>query len=153
MRDPVIGSGPFHDAFAGNRSSWNPITISSLDTPNFAGVTLEGAGEWFVPLARLARALGAEIRIDPPAQTLSVIRNSGATATQDGVTGHVLQGSILAAQIADFRRSETLIFFPGCKCLKNLVGLPGEVPLKAIGDSGGKAITIPERNRSGVGDI
>jgi phage terminase large subunit len=41
LGNPVISSGPFYDAFTSNRESWNLITISALDTPNLAGLTLE----------------------------------------------------------------------------------------------------------------
>jgi hypothetical protein len=41
LGNPVMASGPFYDAFAANRSSWNLITISSFDTPNLEGVTLD----------------------------------------------------------------------------------------------------------------
>jgi hypothetical protein len=41
LGNPVIASGPFYDAFGSNRAGWNTITISALDTPNLAGVSLE----------------------------------------------------------------------------------------------------------------
>ena len=39
--NPVIASGPFHDAFTTGREGWKPITISAFDTPNLQGLTLE----------------------------------------------------------------------------------------------------------------
>jgi hypothetical protein len=62
------------------------------------------ADEWFVPLAPLARALGAGISLDPTAQSLRVLRSDGITATYDAPTGRILQGSILAGQIVNFRQ-------------------------------------------------
>jgi ribosomal protein S27AE len=41
LGNPIISSGPFYDAFTANREGWNLITISSFDTPNLEGVTLE----------------------------------------------------------------------------------------------------------------
>lgn len=41
LDNPVISSGPFYEAFGSNRDGWNLITISSFDTPNLAGLTLE----------------------------------------------------------------------------------------------------------------
>lgn len=41
LGNPVIASGPFHDAFTSARGSWNTITISAFDTPNLQGITLE----------------------------------------------------------------------------------------------------------------
>jgi hypothetical protein len=41
LGNPTIASGPFYDAFALNRESWNLITISAFETPNLAGLTVE----------------------------------------------------------------------------------------------------------------
>ena len=41
LGNPIISSGPFYDAFSGNREGWNQITISAFDTPNLEGVTLD----------------------------------------------------------------------------------------------------------------
>lgn len=41
LGNPTIASGPFYDAFAANRESWNLITISAFETPNLAGLTVE----------------------------------------------------------------------------------------------------------------
>jgi len=41
LGNPLIASGPFYDAFTGNRDGWATFTISAFDTPNFAGVSLE----------------------------------------------------------------------------------------------------------------
>jgi phage terminase large subunit len=41
LGNPVMSSGPFHDAFTENRENWNLITISAFDTPNLEGVTLD----------------------------------------------------------------------------------------------------------------
>jgi len=62
------------------------------------------AGEWFVPLAPLARSLGANLSLDPIAQSLRVLRSNGVTATYDGPTGRILQGSVLAGQVVNFRQ-------------------------------------------------
>jgi hypothetical protein len=61
-------------------------------------------GEWFVPLAPLARALGANLSLNPTAQSLRVLRSDGVTTTYDGPTGRILQGSVLAGQVANFRQ-------------------------------------------------
>jgi hypothetical protein len=62
------------------------------------------ADEWFVPLAPLARALGASITLDPTAQSFRVLRSDGITATYDAPTGRILQGSVLAGQVVNFRQ-------------------------------------------------
>ena len=41
LGNPVIGSGPFYDAFTSKRGSWHTATISAFDTPNLHGVTLD----------------------------------------------------------------------------------------------------------------
>lgn len=41
LGNPVIGSGPFYDAFTTERERWNLITISAFDTPNLASLDLE----------------------------------------------------------------------------------------------------------------
>jgi hypothetical protein len=38
--NPVIASGPFHEAFHENRERWSTFTISAFDTPNLAGISL-----------------------------------------------------------------------------------------------------------------
>jgi hypothetical protein len=38
--NPVIASGPFHEAFHENRERWATFTISAFDTPNLAGISL-----------------------------------------------------------------------------------------------------------------
>lgn len=40
--NPVIASGPFHDAFTGNRAGWSTFTIDALDTPNLEDETRPG---------------------------------------------------------------------------------------------------------------
>jgi hypothetical protein len=65
--------------------------------------------QWFVPLASIARALGAEIRVDPVTQTLRVVRNDGVTTSYDGVSGRILQGSVVAAQLESFREIQLSI--------------------------------------------
>ena len=62
------------------------------------------SGEWFVPLVPLARALGANLSIDPTAQSLRVLRSNGVTATYDAATGRILQGSVMAGQVQNFRQ-------------------------------------------------
>ncbi|MGI9077038.1 MAG: hypothetical protein ACR2G6_06855 [Gemmatimonadaceae bacterium] len=42
MGNPTIASGPFYEAFTTQRASWRTFTISAFDTPNLAGLTLEG---------------------------------------------------------------------------------------------------------------
>ncbi|MEO8660359.1 MAG: carboxypeptidase-like regulatory domain-containing protein [Bryobacteraceae bacterium] len=61
-------------------------------------------GEWFVPLLPLARALGISLTYDPAAQSLRALRSDGITATYDGPTGRILQGSVLAGQVANFHQ-------------------------------------------------
>jgi phage terminase large subunit len=39
LGNPSISSGPFYDAFSGNREGWNQITISAFNTPNLEAVT------------------------------------------------------------------------------------------------------------------
>jgi len=41
LGNPTVASGTFHDAFTTGRSSWNTITISAFDTPNFDDIWLE----------------------------------------------------------------------------------------------------------------
>jgi hypothetical protein len=41
LGNPTITGGRFHESFTSNREGWNLITISALDTPNLAGITLE----------------------------------------------------------------------------------------------------------------
>jgi phage terminase large subunit len=45
LGNPTIASGPFHEAFHGNRESWELVTISAFDTPNFDGVSLTYLGD------------------------------------------------------------------------------------------------------------
>ena len=61
-------------------------------------------GEWFVPISPLSRALGAVLTVDPVAQTVRVLRSGGGSAIYDGTTGRVLQGFVLAGQVANFRQ-------------------------------------------------
>lgn len=74
------------------------------------------AGEWFVPLAPVARALGADLKLDPQTHTLRVLRADGATTAYDGATGRILQGSMVAGQVSSFRQvqlnvgAESLLF-------------------------------------------
>jgi hypothetical protein len=60
--------------------------------------------EWFVPLAPIARALGATISLDATAQSLRVLRSNGLAATYDGPTGRILQGSVQAGTVENFRQ-------------------------------------------------
>lgn len=39
--NPVVGSGPFYDAFTSPRTPYRTFTISAFDTPNLAGHTLD----------------------------------------------------------------------------------------------------------------
>jgi hypothetical protein len=41
MGNPVVGSGPFFDAFTTNREGWTLFSIDAFETPNLEGVTLE----------------------------------------------------------------------------------------------------------------
>ena len=41
--NPVVTSGPFYDLFHTGREGWNLFTISSFDTPNLRGISLEYA--------------------------------------------------------------------------------------------------------------
>ena len=62
------------------------------------------AGEWFVPLAPVARALGSDLKLDPTAQSFRIVRGDGVTASYDAASGRILQGAVLAAQVANFRQ-------------------------------------------------
>lgn len=37
LGNPVVPSGPFHDAFGRDRASWTTFTVDALATPNFTG--------------------------------------------------------------------------------------------------------------------
>ena len=39
--NPVVAAGPFYEAFTDNRVGWRTFTISSFDTPNLRGLSLE----------------------------------------------------------------------------------------------------------------
>lgn len=45
LGNPVIGSGPFYDAFTSARDSWALETISAFDTPNLAGLDVQALAE------------------------------------------------------------------------------------------------------------
>jgi hypothetical protein len=77
------------------RVNGNSLSTSRLPT--------RVSGEWFLPLAPIARALAAELRLDPGTQSLRVVRVDGLTATYNGATGRILQGSVMAAQVESFR--------------------------------------------------
>ena len=62
------------------------------------------AGEWFVPLAPVARALGDDLTIDPGGQSLRVLRSDGVTTRYDAATGQIVQGSVLMGQLVNFRQ-------------------------------------------------
>jgi phage terminase large subunit len=40
--NPVLASGPFFDIFASDVPGWSRVTIDAFDTPNLAGLTLDG---------------------------------------------------------------------------------------------------------------
>ena len=61
------------------------------------------SGEWYAPLAPLARALGADLKVDSTAQSLRVLRSDGVTTSYDAATGRILQGSLVLAQLKNFR--------------------------------------------------
>ena len=42
LGNPTVNSGYFYDAFGRNRAAWKTFTISAFDTPNLAGISLEG---------------------------------------------------------------------------------------------------------------
>lgn len=42
LGNPTLASGLFYDAFGQDRAGWQTFTIDALDTPNLAGLTLEG---------------------------------------------------------------------------------------------------------------
>ena len=42
LGNPTIAGGPFYDAFGAERAGWNTITISAFDTPNLAGLSIDG---------------------------------------------------------------------------------------------------------------
>ncbi len=62
------------------------------------------AGEWFVPLAAVAKAMGSEVTIDIPAQSVRVLRSDGSIATYDAATGRILQGLVMAGDVKNFRQ-------------------------------------------------
>lgn len=41
LGNPTVASGPFHNAFTTERSTWETLTIDAFDTPNLDGVTEE----------------------------------------------------------------------------------------------------------------
>lgn len=61
------------------------------------------ADEWFVPLAPVATALGAALRITSAPTRLQVLRGDGAVVTFDPISGRVMQGLILLGETPHFR--------------------------------------------------
>src|SRR5437764_365009 len=60
------------------------------------------AGEFFVPLGPIARALGAGISVGQD-QTVRVRRADGAIVTFDGRTGEIRSGAVLVGQVPNYR--------------------------------------------------
>src|SRR5580658_550329 len=60
------------------------------------------AGEWFIPLAPVAKALGADFSIDPQTQSVHVLRSDGVAATYEGTTGRIVQGLVMAGEVKNF---------------------------------------------------
>jgi hypothetical protein len=56
LGNPTIASGPFYDAFTSQRDSWSTHTIGAFDTPNLAGIDLDGL------LAMSPEDLGTNVR-------------------------------------------------------------------------------------------
>ncbi|HUQ90220.1 MAG TPA: hypothetical protein VM120_00985 [Bryobacteraceae bacterium] len=67
------------------------------------------AGEWFVPLEPVARALGATLTIDPTGRSLRILRSDGVVTSYESATGRILQGSVLAGEIASFRQIQLTV--------------------------------------------
>src|SRR5690349_8745280 len=61
------------------------------------------SGEWYVPIAAVAKALGADVKVDSTAQALRVLRSDGLAASYDAATGRILQGSLMVGQVKNFR--------------------------------------------------
>src|SRR5437773_75688 len=61
------------------------------------------SGEWYVPVAPVARALGADVKVDSSAKSLQVLRSDGITSSYDAPTGRILQGSLVLGQVKNFR--------------------------------------------------
>ena len=61
------------------------------------------SGEWYVPIAPVAKALGADLKIDSSAKSLRVLRSDGVTTSYDAPTGRILQGSLVLGQVKNFR--------------------------------------------------
>lgn len=59
--------------------------------------------ELFLPLAPIARALGAELAAGPN-QTIRIRRADGATVVYDGRTGEIRAGSVMVGQVGDYPR-------------------------------------------------
>lgn len=79
LGNPTMSMGPFYDAFTTGAAHTTGITISALDTPNFAGVTLEQiltcdvADPWlddnpwdFLITRRFVRSLADRVGIEHP---------------------------------------------------------------------------------------
>lgn len=61
------------------------------------------ADEWFVPLVPVARALGAEVQLNPQFRSLRVVLNDGTVASYDGISGRIFRGAVLAGEVVNFR--------------------------------------------------
>jgi hypothetical protein len=59
--------------------------------------------EWFLPLAPIARALGAQISVKPDTQEIRVRRADGAEVVYDGRTGEIRQRFLLVGRLANYR--------------------------------------------------
>ena len=59
-------------------------------------------GEWSVPLAPMARALGARLQITADQHALQVERRDGTDVTYDQRTGEIRQGYVLVGQLHNF---------------------------------------------------
>ncbi|MCU1285092.1 MAG: hypothetical protein JWO13_1442 [Acidobacteriales bacterium] len=83
-------------------------------------------GEWFVPLAAVARAMNAQLKIPPQLDSFRVQKNDGVEVVYEARTGELRQGAIIVGRVSPYQKvlitaSVDELFFP----LQGIVALFG----------------------------